>query len=286
MINGPGTPASHLHDEEIISYQIQSELKSQSGNQQSNSARKKRKHRSRDDADVDKDRGGEDGSPKKKRKRKSKHRHDALDEVPDSDIRSSNTQLSPAKPTAIQSETPIPIPSSFTAVNHAQSSPANAKSERRRSKEDKLSIGFKEHLVANKESVHRSSLGSNHKALIESILKSCSPDKAQEINITSPEMEKSASEVCKSTVKDEKKKRKPRMSHGVKMPENYKPIIEGYEKRYPCPVETCVKEYSRHDTLKHHLNVRIPDLVIQIIAADLSRQHTVVRFCRTTRMAR
>lgn len=108
----------------------------------------------------------------------------------------------------------------------------------------------------------RTSLGSNKEALLQSILKGCSPDKITNVkpghNLPSKSEsgDASAAPQVSRTVKTSSTRRSGhRVSMVPTLPEGYKPGLPGLKGRFHCPVEGCDKQYTRRSTLGEHMNV-------------------------------
>jgi hypothetical protein len=108
----------------------------------------------------------------------------------------------------------------------------------------------------------RTSLGSNREALLQSILKGCSPDKITNVKAEhippseSGSGDASAAPQVSSPMKTSSKRRSGhRVSMVPTLPEGYKPGLPGSKGRFHCPVESCDKQYTRKTTLGEHMNV-------------------------------
>ncbi len=108
----------------------------------------------------------------------------------------------------------------------------------------------------------RTSLGSNREALLQSILKGCSPEKIMDDKVEhilaseSESDDASTAPKVSSTLKTSSNARpRHRVSMVPVLPEGYKPGLSGSKARFHCPVEGCDKLYTRKTTLGEHMNV-------------------------------
>lgn len=134
----------------------------------------------------------------------------------------------------------------------------------------------------------RTSLGSNREALLQSILKGCSPDKLMNVKAErslpseSESGDASAAPNVASAMKTSSKGRsRPRVSMVPVLPEGYKPSLAGSKSRFHCPVEGCDKLYTRKTTLGEHMNVSNRPRLFTLKAQSMLtafRRYMLVRF--------
>jgi hypothetical protein len=151
---------------------------------------------------------------------------------------------------------PKPVEASSRGLNELHSTEIN-KDGKKKDAKDKIRRDSGLAMAAG-----RTSLGSNREALLQSILKGCSPDKFTDVKVEhilpSESESGDASVVPKGpSILKTPPKRKPRqrVSMVPTLPEGYKPGLPGSKGRFHCPVEGCDKVYTRKATLGEHMNV-------------------------------
>jgi hypothetical protein len=254
---------SQVNDDDIINKQIQADLNSQAESNWKDSLKKARKRKSRD---VDEGSDAEK-SPKKSRKEKSREnwkekrvsksfRESGLDLSHDSS--SNGTEPSPELINSTD-RTGKPIPRSAEGPNQDFAETRSAeKLEDGKKKEAEDKIRRDSGLAAV---ARRTPLGLNREALLQSILKGCSPDKHTDVKAEHalPSESESgnvfATPKVSSTPKTSKGKPRHRVSMVPVLPEGYKPGLLDSKGRFHCPVKGCDKLYTRRATLGEHMNV-------------------------------
>lgn len=206
-------------------------------------------------------------SPKKKQKEKDR----AKQNLPEngSDEASSNGANPSQKLTNGTQESERSLPRPAEASSRALSEPHSTEINRHGKKmeaKDKIRRDSDLAAVAG-----RTSLGSNREALLQSILKGCSPDKLTNVkagHIIPSESESgdaSAPLQVFSPMKTSSKRiSRPRVSMVPILPEGYKPGLLGSKSRFHCPVAGCDRQYTRRTTLGEHMNVS-NDLLLSML---------------------
>ncbi|KAI9744159.1 MAG: hypothetical protein M1818_002311 [Claussenomyces sp. TS43310] len=141
----------------------------------------------------------------------------------------------------------------FTSVNDPKKSTKMARKE----KEAHKSMAPETPEPGDPTSALRKSLGTKHNALMATIFKSCSPDRAK---TSGPQTTPQTGGIGPSASVSRPAKKRHRISYAFKLPAGYSPVVEGEETKWNCPVDTCDKSYSRKDTLCGHINERHVDL--------------------------
>jgi hypothetical protein len=206
-----------------------------------------------------------DESPKKKWKEKDgakqtqKHllkdiRENGPDKSPSNGVAPSQKLTNGTR----ESEKPLPRPmeSSSRDLSEPHSTEINRDGREKETK-DKIRRDSGLGAVAG-----RTSLGSNREALLQSILKGCSPDKVTNVkaeHIPPSESGSGDAYAAPQISSPMKTSSRRRSGHRVSMvpilPKGYKPGLPGSKGRFHCPVEGCDKQYTRKTTLGEHMNV-------------------------------
>jgi hypothetical protein len=263
---------SQINDDEIIKEQLQADINSRAESHPTDLSKKARKRKSRDMyngsvSDVNE-------SPKKRRKEKDRAKqteNHLLKRVQKNRFYiSSSNDADPAQkfPNGTQ-EKEKPLPRSAESSSRALSESHNTEINKDgKKKEEKDKMRRDSDLVAV---AGRTSLGSNREALLQSILKGCSPDKLTNMKperILPSESEigdASAAPQASISMKTSSKRRsRPRVSMVPILPKGYKPGLLGSKGRFHCPVEGCDKQYTRKTTLGEHMNVSNDLLLIML----------------------
>ena len=254
---------SQVNDDDIINKQIQADLNSQAKLHWKDSFKKARKRKSRD---VDE---GSDAEKSPKKSRKEKNRENWKEKRASKGFRESGHDLShdsssngtEPSPELINGtdRTGEPIPSAEGPNQEFAETRSTEKNEdgKRNEAEDKIRRDSGLAAVAG-----RTPLGLNREALLQSILKGCSPDKHTDVKAQhalpseSESGNVSATPKVSSTPKTTSKgKPRHRVSMVPVLPEGYKPGLPGLKSRFYCPVKGCDKLYTRRATLGEHMNV-------------------------------
>lgn len=268
-----GTPhGSQTNDDEIIKEQLQADINSQTKSHPTDLSEKARKRKSRDAYEG----SASDVNESRKKKRKEKDRakqteNHLLKRVQENRFNeSSSNEADPTqKLTNGTQEKGKPLPRSAEPSSRALSESHSTEINKGgKKKEGKDKIRRDSDLIAI---AGRTSLGSNREALLQSILKGCSPDKFTNMKperILPSESEigdASATPYASISMKTSSKRRsRPRVSMVPILPEGYKPGLPGSKGRFHCPVEGCDRQYTRKTTLGEHMNVS-NDLLLIIL---------------------